>query len=174
MVGGKLMFGNMEWFCLIPLDLITHCLSDDWQLPHLPQPVLLSFNHPEPKVLDDQGLNGPSYLCLRSQPRLRQQNQYFLQDFFLPLLNSTYFANQTADTIALPTVPPPHRISIFIVCVCKLVGPADHSNPFTSVLTSHSQSWGGPNTVRWSTSFAAARWTEGLSKINFLIPLPQE
>ena len=56
----------MWLFCLIPLDLLIHCLSKDWQLPRPPELAPLSFNHPEAKVSGGQGVNGP-FICAWDQ-----------------------------------------------------------------------------------------------------------
>lgn len=113
----------MQLFCLIPLGLLTYCLSGDWQLSHLPKLVPLSFNNPEPKVSHGQGLNAPPYLFLRSQPRPRQQNQYFLYSFFLhystqPIL-PTKLLTPSPSLLLLPSNFHFYSSNIHVcVCVC--------------------------------------------------------
>lgn len=171
----------MQLFCPIPLGLLTHCLSGDWQLSHLPKLVPLSFNNPEPKVSDDQGLNAPFYLFLRSQPRPRQQNQYFLYIFFphystqpiLPtklltpspslLLLSSNFHFYSSNIhvcvsvfikfLAQQTVEIPSLLFWHLISLLELRMPW-HSHTVDS-------------DAHWC--FAATKWAEALSKINFLI-----
>lgn len=174
----------MQLFCLIPLGLLTYCLSGDWQLSHLPKLVPLSFNNPEPKVSHGQGLNAPPYLFLRSQPRPRQQNQYFLYSFF-----SITQLNLFCQPNCWHRHPPycfSRRISTFIlriymcvcVCVSAFINFLDQQTvEIPSLLFWHRISLPEPrmpghshtvySDVHWC--LAATRWAEALSKINFLI-----
>ena len=116
---------KQQQFCLVPLDLLTGHVSDNWQ-PLASKLVPFSFNHHQPKVSDLRTEWPPLSLPGHSPDEAAEP---VFPAWLLSLITQlNLFANQIADTITL--LPAPPITSVFIlqiyiiyarVCVCVCV-----------------------------------------------------